>query len=233
LDAAPASKECKEATEGRRQMFSPSPQEKKQEFEQVALPHADALYNFALKMTRSRKDAEDLVQDTFLRAFRFFHRFERGTNIRAWLFRILKNTYINTYRKGKRTPDHVDWSQVEEFYDTVASDDVLKRHKTPEEELIEGSLDRRIEEAIASLPEEYRAVVILNFAEDLSYKEIAEALDIPMGTVMSRLHRARKILQRKLKEYALSTRLLPSLNEREQQAEVVALDSFRKTGKAS
>ena len=106
-------------------MLRSSPEARKQEFEQVALPNADALYNFALKMTRSRKDAEDLVQDTFLRAFRFFHRFEPGTNCRAWLFRILKNTYINSYRKVKRTPDHVDWGQVEEYYDTVASDDVI------------------------------------------------------------------------------------------------------------
>lgn len=174
------------------------------EFEQVALRHADALYNFALKMTRNEKDAEDLVQDTFLRAYRFFHRFAAGTNCRAWLFRILKNVHINGYRKNQRSPDMVQWDQVEEFYDTVTPDDLLKRHKTPEEYLIEGSIDRRIEEAIGALPQEYRAVVILNFAEDLSYREIAEALEIPIGTVMSRLHRARKTLQSKLGDYALS-----------------------------
>jgi RNA polymerase sigma-70 factor (ECF subfamily) len=213
-------------------MLGSGPEARREEFEQVALPHADALYNFALKMTRSRKDAEDLVQDTFLRAFRFFHRFEPGTNCRAWLFRILKNTYINSYRKVKRTPDHVDFGQVEEYYDTVASDDILKRHKTPEEELLDGSLDHRVAEAVASLPEEYREVVLLNFVEDLSYKEISEALEIPMGTVMSRLHRGRKILQRKLKDYALSTRLLPSLNRREGEDRVVDIDAYRKAGKA-
>jgi len=211
-------------------MLRRGPQVRKEEFEQVALPHADALYNFALKMTRSRKDAEDLVQDTFLRAFRFFHRFEPGTNCRAWLFRILKNTYINSYRKVKRTPAHVDWGQVEEYYDTVAGDDVLKRHKTPEDELLDGSLDHRVEEAVASLPAEYREVVLLNFLEDLSYKEISEVLEIPMGTVMSRLHRGRKILQRKLKDYAVSTRLLPSLNERAGKDRVMDIDAYRKTG---
>jgi RNA polymerase sigma-70 factor (ECF subfamily) len=213
-------------------MLRGRPQTNRQEFEQVALPHADALYSFALKMTRSRKDAEDLVQDTFLRAYRFFHRFEPGTNCRAWLFRILKNTYINSYRKGKRTPDHVDWGQVEDYYDSVATDDVLKRHKTPEEELLEGSLDQRVEEAIASLPAEYRAVVLLNFAEDMSYKEISQALEIPMGTVMSRLHRGRKILQRKLRDYAVSTRLLPSLNNEKGRGRVVAIDAYRKSVKA-
>ena len=172
------------------------------EFEQVALQHADALYNFALKMTRNEKDAEDLVQDTFLRAYRFFHRFTPGTNCRAWLFRILKNVHINGYRKNQRSPDMVQWDQVEEFYDTVTPDDLLKRHKTPEEHLIEGSIDRRIEEAIGELPQEYRAVVVLNFAEDLSYREIAETLEIPIGTVMSRLHRARKTLQSKLGDFA-------------------------------
>ncbi len=214
-------------------MFRRTPQQKKREFEQEALPHADALYNFALKMTRNGKDAEDLVQDTFLRAFRFFHRFERDTNCRAWLFRILKNTYINSYRREQRTPDHVDWDQVEAFYDSLATDDLIKRHKTPEELLLAGAVDTRITEAIASLPEEYRAVVLLNFAQDMSYREIAEVLEIPMGTVMSRLHRGRKILQRQLKEYALSTRQLPTLNARERPARVVSMEAYRQAEKAS
>lgn len=194
-------------------MLRQSTDEMKQDFEEVALPHADSLYNFAFRMTRNRRDAEDLVQDTFMRAFRFFHRFETGTNIRAWLFRILKNTYINNYRKVQRTPDQVDWAQVEEFYDSVTPDDLRKRHKNPEELLLEKSIDGRVEEAVADLPPEYRAVVLLNFMEDMSYKEIAEILEIPMGTVMSRLHRGRKILQRKLHDYAVSTNLLPSLRE--------------------
>jgi RNA polymerase sigma-70 factor (ECF subfamily) len=214
-------------------MFRRTPKQKKREFEQEALPHADALYNFAVKMTRNGKDAEDLVQDTYMRAFRFFHRFEKGTNCRAWLFRILKNTFINSYRKEQRTPDHVDWDQVEDFYDSVATDDLIKRHKTPEELLLHGSVDPRVTEAIAALPDEYRTVILLNFAQDMSYREIAEILEIPMGTVMSRLHRGRKSLQRQLQEYALSTRSLPDLNARERQARVVDMQAFRRTDKAS
>ena len=187
-----------------------TPEDRKREFEETALPHADALFNFALRMVRSEKNAEDLVQDTYLRAYRFFDRFTPGTNCRAWLFRILKNVHINGYRKNQRSPDMVAWDQVEEFYDTVTPEDFVQRHKTPEEEAIEGHIDVRIEEAIAGLSEEYRAVVVLNFAEDLAYREIAEVLDIPIGTVMSRLHRARKILQAKLGEYARSQGILPA-----------------------
>jgi RNA polymerase sigma-70 factor (ECF subfamily) len=212
-------------------MLRKTPDEAKQEFQEVALPHAESLYNFAFRMTRNRRDAEDLVQDTLMRAFRFFHRFESGTNIRAWLFRILKNTYINTYRKVQRTPDQVDWAQVEDFYDSITPDDLRKRHKNPEELLLEKSVDGRVEEAVAALPTEYRAVVLLNFMEDMSYKEIAEILEIPMGTVMSRLHRGRKILQHKLRDYAASTNLLPSHKEDGDAAtsgRVVPMDAYRR-----
>ena len=214
-------------------MFSRTPDETRQEFEQVALPQADALYNFAVKMTRNRRDAEDLVQDAFMRAFRFFHRFEPGTNIRAWLFRILKNTYINKYRKVQRTPDQVDWAQVEEFYDTVTPDDLLKRHKNPEELLLESGIDGRIDQAIADLPEEYRAVVLLNFVEEMSYREIAEVMEIPMGTVMSRLHRGRKFLQKHLHEFAEENGLLAGGKTDEQSADaaggtIVAMQDYRR-----
>jgi len=212
-------------------MSRQTPDETKQEFQEIALPHADSLYNFALRMTRNTRDAEDLLQDTFMRAFRFFHRFETGTNIRAWLFRILKNTYINNYRKVQRTPDQVDWAQVEEFYDSVTPHDLRKRHKNPEELLLESSVDNRVEEAVAALPPEYRAVVLLNFMEDMSYKEIAEVLEIPMGTVMSRLHRGRKLLQKELRDYAAATNMLPSLKEEGREeggGRVVPLASYRR-----
>jgi len=212
-------------------MLRQTPEEAKQEFQEIALPHADSLYNFAFRMTRNRRDTEDLVQDTFMRAFRFFHRFEPGTNIRAWLFRILKNTFINDYRKVQRTPDQVDWAQVEDFYDSVTPDDLRKRHKNPEELLLERSVDGRVEEAVAALPPEYRAVVLLNFMEDMSYKEIAETLEIPMGTVMSRLHRGRKILQEKLHDYAVSTKRLPSRGKDREATtggRVVPMDSYRR-----
>ncbi len=179
-------------------MFSRSSEDRRREFEQQALPQADALFNFAVRMTRSRRDAEDLVQDTFLRAFRFFHRFEPGSNMRAWLFRILKNNYINQYRKLRRTPDQVEWSQVEAFYERIAADDQVRRHRNPEEKLLESLIDERIESAIRELPAAYRAVVLLNFVEEMSYREIAAVLEVPMGTVMSRLHRGRKMLQQAL-----------------------------------
>ncbi|MFQ5719769.1 MAG: sigma-70 family RNA polymerase sigma factor [Acidobacteriota bacterium] len=204
---------------------------RREEFEEVALPHADALYNFALKMTRNEKDAQDLVQDTYLRAFRFFHHFAAGTNCRAWLFRILKNVHINGYRKNQRSPDMVQWDQVEEFYDSVAPDDLLRRHKNPEEQVIDSSVDHRIETAIAELPAEYRAVVVLNFSEDLSYREIAEVLEIPIGTVMSRLHRARKTLQSKLREVAASRGIRPVTRRRPARSvsgSVVKMDRFRR-----
>jgi RNA polymerase sigma-70 factor (ECF subfamily) len=214
-------------------MFSRTLDETRQEFEQIALPQADALYNFAVKMTRNRRDAEDLVQDAFMRAFRFFHRFEPGTNIRAWLFRILKNTYINNYRKVQRTPDQVDWAQVEEFYDTVTPDDLVKRHKNPEELLLESGIDGRIEQAIADLPEEYRAVVLLNFVEEMSYREIAEVLEIPMGTVMSRLHRGRKFLQKHLHDFAVEGGLIPQAQNQDQsdtagEGRIVAMEDYRR-----
>ncbi|MFQ5766739.1 MAG: sigma-70 family RNA polymerase sigma factor [Acidobacteriota bacterium] len=209
-------------------MFRRTPQQKKQEFEEIALPPADALYSVALKMTRSQKNAEDLVQDTYLRAYRFFDRFARGTNCRAWLFRILKNIFINEYRKTQKAPDLVDWAQVEEFYDPVTPDDLLKRHKNPEETLLEASMDTEVEEALAALPAEYRAVVLLNFTEDLSYKEIAEVLEIPMGTVMSRLHRGRKLLKQRLREYARGTRLVRSLAPGS-GGDVVEMKRYRKS----
>ena len=132
-------------------MFPRTADEKRVEFEEVALVHTDALFNFALKMTRNRKDAEDLVQDTYLRAYRFFSRFEKGTNCRAWLFRILKNTYINNYRKIQRTPDMVDWDQVEEFYDTVAPDELTAGKKTPEDEMIENTIDHDANPSLLAL----------------------------------------------------------------------------------
>jgi len=170
----------------------------------VALPHLDALYNLALKLTRNPKDAEDLVQEAYLRAFRFFDSYQTGTHIKAWLFRILRNTFINRYRAAKSRPDEVDFSKIEAVYDRVVSEEFLQDHqpRDPEEILMDGVLDHEVEEAIARLPDEYRAVVILALVEELSYKEIAATLSIPLGTVMSRLHRGRKQLQAALLEFA-------------------------------
>lgn len=180
------------------------PHRRRHEFEEVALPHLDALYNLALKLTRNARDAEDLVQETYLRAFRFFDSYLPGTHIKAWMFRILRNTFINRYRAAKIRPDEVDFSKIEAMYDKVVHEGFLqeKQPRSPEQILMSTVLDGEVQQAVDSLPEEYRSVVVLALIEELSYKEIAAALSIPLGTVMSRLHRGRKLLQASLMDFA-------------------------------
>ena len=170
------------------------------EFEREALPHMDALYNFALRMTGDSDDANDLVQDTFLKAFRFFDKFEKGTNCKAWLFRIMKNTFINTYRKKTKEPDKVDYEEVENFYENVKPSSTDSAHL--EKEIYDNLLDDEISSAIASLPDDFKTVIILSDIEGFTYDEIADFIDCPVGTVRSRLHRARKMLFAKLYKYA-------------------------------
>ena len=170
-------------------------------FEQEALSYLDALYRTGLRMTRSEADAEDLVQETYIRAFRFREQFTPGTNMKAWLFRILTNTFINSYRRKAAQPQTTELDDVEET--------TLHRHMTevsgevpePEQALLDGIVDSEVTTALEDLPERFRTVVLLD-VEGLSYKEIAEMLDIPIGTVMSRLHRGRKFLQTRLLEHA-------------------------------
>ena len=170
------------------------------EFESEALPHMDALYNFALKMTGEPDDAHDLVQETFLKAFRFFDKFERGTNCKAWLFRILKNSFINDYRKQSKEPDKVDYDDVQNFYETIKLSEIKSQHV--ESDAFSNLLDDDISKAISNLPEDFRTVIILSDIEGFNYEEIAEFIDCPIGTVRSRLHRARKMLYAKLYDYA-------------------------------
>jgi len=165
---------------------------RKREFEGIALQHMDHLYNLALGMTRDRTEAEDLVQDTYLRAYRYFDKFEKGTNFRAWLFTILRNTYINRYNRESRAPQMVN---ISEGYEATTG-------ATPENDVLGGLMDDDVANAMDSLPDDYRVAIILSDLEELPYKEIAEILDIPMGTVMSRLHRGRKFLRERLGEYA-------------------------------
>jgi RNA polymerase sigma-70 factor (ECF subfamily) len=174
--------------------------EKHEEFERVALVHVHSLYNMALRFTRNPAEAEDLLQDTLVRAFRFFHRYQPGTNAKAWLFKILRNGFINRYRRAQKRPEEVDFSKFEESFESAL--ELRQRPKGPEEELLERSLDEPIEAALRALPEEYRSVLLLAVVEDLSYREIAAALDCPIGTVMSRLHRARKHMKARLMDYA-------------------------------
>ena len=173
---------------------------KRREFEAEAMPHMQALYNFAVRLCRDSDDAADLVQETYLKAFRFFDKFERGTNCKAWLFRILKNSYINRYRKTSKEPDVVGYDVVEDFYETIRDPNVAAA--APEEEVFANAMDDEVARAIEALPEEFRTVVILCDIEQFTYEEIAEFVDCPIGTVRSRLHRARKMLASSLFEYA-------------------------------
>ena len=172
------------------------------DFESLTMPYLDALYNTALRMTRSPQDAEDLVQETYLKAYRHYDKFEEGTNLKAWLFRIMKNTFINNYRKKQARPIESDFSDVEESMEHRLTTPWGKAILDPEAELLEQVVDAGVEEALKELPEDYRMAVMLADLEHFSYKEIAEILDIPLGTVMSRLYRGRKLLEQAMLDYA-------------------------------
>ncbi|MCX6137590.1 MAG: sigma-70 family RNA polymerase sigma factor [Ignavibacteriales bacterium] len=169
-------------------------------FKKEMVPHMNLLYNYAIKTTGSTDDAKDLLQDTFLKAYRFIDKYEKGTNAKAWLFRIMKNSFINDYRKSSRAPDQVDYDEIAEYYDLV-------RERTGEgndlrQQVFDNLLDDEVVKAMESLTEEFRTIIILSDLEGLTYEEIAEILNIPLGTVRSRLHRARKVMQKKLRAFA-------------------------------
>lgn len=174
----------------------------RKEFEELALPHLDSLYSGALRMTRNPSEAEDLVQETMLLAFRHFDQFKRGTNIRAWLFRILTNTFINSYRKKSREPERVDLPEVEDFYFLNEVSRNNRMGDDPESQILGKFVHEDIMAAIDKLPDEFRMVVILNAVEGFAYQEIADMLGVPIGTVRSRLYRGRKLLQKLLYEQA-------------------------------
>ena len=185
-------------------------------FADQAMPLMDGLYGAAMRMTRNPTDAEDLVQETYLRAYRGFGGFEQGTNLKAWLYRILTNTYINEYRKKKRRPDESDIDDVEDLYlyRRLGGLAGATAGRSAEEELFEQITDSNIKEALEALPEQFRMAVLLADVEGFAYKEIAEILDIPIGTVMSRLHRGRKGLQKQLYEFGRERNLVPDDAER-------------------
>ena len=188
-------------------MADPSPvgltEADKERFQVETLPLLDSLYGAAMRMTRNPADAEDLVQETMLRAYRAFDRFEPGTNLKAWLFRILTNAYINTYRKRQREPKKVSADELDDFdlYQELKNHDP-QFSETPETLVLDQLVDSDILEAIEDLPEQFRLAVVLSDVEGFSYAEMAEIMDVPMGTVMSRLHRGRKALQKRLWELA-------------------------------
>ena len=171
-------------------------------FNDEFLPHINSMYNFGYRLTLDRDDAKDLVQDTYLKAFRFIESFQKGTNAKAWLFRILKNSFINDYRKKSKEPSKVDYQEVETYYN---SEDV-DRQITPDlrVESLKDMIGDEISNALNSLDVDFRTVIILCDLEGFKYEEMAKILDIPIGTVRSRLHRARNLLKEKLTQYAKS-----------------------------
>jgi RNA polymerase sigma-70 factor, ECF subfamily len=174
------------------------------DFEQAAMPYVDSLYNTAYRMTRNSEDAEDLVQETYLKAYKYYDKFEEGTNFKAWLFKIMKNTFINNYRKKQQAPPQSDFAEIEESFERVVQDDANQPARNPEEELLSKVLDEDVQAALEQLPADYHMVLVLADLEGFSYKEIAEILEIPVGTVMSRLYRGRRLLEAALLEYAHS-----------------------------
>jgi RNA polymerase sigma-70 factor, ECF subfamily len=172
-------------------------QELEARFEAEALPLLPGLYSSAFRLTRNPSDAEDLVQETFLRAYRGFHQFEAGTNLKAWLYRILTNTFINSYRKRQREPQTDSIDDVEDWY-LYSKMAEQGAEPSAETSVIESLPDEDVQEALSSLPEQFRIAVLLADVEGFSYKEIAEITGVPIGTVMSRLHRGRKALEKRL-----------------------------------
>jgi RNA polymerase sigma-70 factor (ECF subfamily) len=188
-------------------MIIPMPQLNNEAFEQTAWPHRPALQRLAVRLARNSDDADDLVQDTFIRAFRAFHTFQPGTNVRAWLFQILRHVFINRYRAERGRPFEVAFESVAEnrIHDAAAGD---PRGCDPESIVMSSDLSEELRRALAELPQPFRETVTCAWLDELSYREISERLSVPIGTVMSRIHRGRRMLQESLREFGAARRLV-------------------------
>ncbi|HVE46915.1 MAG TPA: sigma-70 family RNA polymerase sigma factor [Acidimicrobiales bacterium] len=191
-------------------MATPVPTDVQAVFVEQAMEHMPSLYTAALRMTRNPADAEDLVQETYLKAYRAFGSFQQGTNLKAWLYRILTNTFINSYRAKKRRPEQTDVDDVEELflYRRLGGLEAAAAGRSAEDEVLESFTESEVKEALEELPDQFRMAVLLADVEGFSYKEIASILDVPIGTVMSRLHRGRRALQKALFEFGMNRGLV-------------------------
>lgn len=201
-----------------------------EEFAKLALEHLDSLYGAALRLTRSESDAEDLVQDAFLKAYRFYDRFEPGTNLRAWLLRIVTNTFINKYRRKTRERKVFDGEDAEPVGDGVMSRAAMRALHDPDGDAMRSLVTQEIQRALDELSEEHRLMIVLADVEELSYKEISDIVGCPIGTVMSRLHRARKHLQVKLVGTAIDMGII---DEKAAPEAPASLDEYRRIQKVA
>lgn len=206
----------------------------REQFEREVLPHLDGLYGAALRLTRRPSDAEDLVQDTILKAYRFYDRFEAGTNLKAWLFKILTNTFINRYRRSARERSVFEGQMSEPVGEGVMSRAAMRGLIDPVGDAQRALVVAEIQTALDALPDDYRIMVLLADVEELSYREIADIVGCPIGTVMSRLHRARKMMQKHLVDQAVQLGIIVEpVEDATPSAETVSLEAYRRKKEAA
>jgi len=190
------------------------------DFESGQLPYRDQLFKTALRLTRSVEESEDLLQETFLKAYRHYHQFTEGTNLKAWLFRIMKNTFINNYRRQRNRPQIFDFDELRDSGDDVV--ETAPSGRDPEVDLLDGELDHEIRDALMALPYHYRMAVLMVDLQGLSYQEVADVLEVPIGTIMSRLYRGRKKLEGALLSYGRRTNYVPGSPRRQRDESLAA-----------
>ena len=212
-------------------MFKSKERAKKEAFKKEALVHLDALYGVALRLIKNERDAEDLVQDTFLKAYNHFDKYQQGTNCKAWLFKILTNTFINRYRKKQKERVYLVEDDERPLYERFAAkaDSPLERSVDSEEQLYHRVFADEVRDALELVPQDFRIVVLLADLQDFSYKEIAEIMDCPIGTVMSRLYRGRRLLQRQLVDYAVEQGYLTmDPRQGDEEGKLMSLAEYRR-----
>jgi RNA polymerase sigma-70 factor, ECF subfamily len=218
-------------------MFGKKRSEKDEAYQREAIPHLDALYGTALRMTKDEQDAEDLVQEAMLKAYRYFDKYENGTNCKAWLFKIMTNTFINRYRKSKKRKEYLvddDYRPLQERAEAPEQNPFVDDFNEDEENLYFKMFGDEVKEALEAIPVDFRMVVLLADLQDFAYKEIAEIMDCPIGTVMSRLYRGRRMLQAKLEGYAVEEGYISVTEDEAEQQEAEAdsktadLDEYRR-----